>query len=206
MILTIGVINSYSQDTASYIKSGCIYSVLKSVIHQNGSPVVINFSYSNDSLWITGEIGANCGSSHIAIINKTLDTIFITTLDTGRMATCGCVFFFELKIKASANDTIVKFNGQKYNTKVIYSGFSELETNNSFIDIYPNPTGDYFTIQLKAGNQINKISILDNSGRLVKIIISKENRIDMTELPSGLYFIDVEINQQNHLFKKIIKK
>jgi hypothetical protein len=71
-------------------------------------------------------------------------------------------------------------------------------------DIYPNPTSDFLTI-LSDQLTINKITIIDISGKALKIISTDSNVIDITELPSGIYFIKI-IAKDKTITKKFVKK
>lgn len=197
---------SFANDTTTYISSACLYEVKKSgIIHQSGSPTMVLFGYYNDTLTISGMIEANCGSAHIAVIEKSMDTIFIIGEDTGKMTTCDCVFHFELKIKASVNDTIVVFNSNTYNTKHPYGLIGKLNIDNDPINLFPNPAENYLRIKTQANININRILISDITGRLIKTIINENKIIDLTGFNAGTYFIEFEINKGIHFYKKILK-
>ena len=63
-------------------------------------------------------------------------------------------------------------------------------TKNSQITIYPNPVKE--TLNLKSTLQINKIEILTVDGRLIRINnLQKDNKLDVSDLASGIYLIKV---------------
>jgi len=70
----------------------------------------------------------------------------------------------------------------------------------SKINLFPNPTINYFTIQLPEGLELQKINIYNNLG---EIIISS-NVINTIELSSGIYFVEITTNK-GIAIKKIIK-
>jgi hypothetical protein len=71
--------------------------------------------------------------------------------------------------------------------------------------IYPNPTTNDLIIE---GKDLNKIEILDITGKLVfsnhLISISSNQNIDISNLKSGIYFIKV-ITTQGEIVKKVVK-
>ena len=69
--------------------------------------------------------------------------------------------------------------------------------------VYPNPTSDILTIQ--SGTTFTRIEIYNQAGQL---IISKSNldKIDVSELNQGLYFIKVIDEEGNFGISKIVKK
>ncbi len=74
---------------------------------------------------------------------------------------------------------------------------------NYCIRIYPNPTSDNLFIGgLKGGE---KITLLDLSGRLNSLCLKmgSENRIDLSSLFNGVYFIKIEDKSLSRIFKII---
>ena len=74
--------------------------------------------------------------------------------------------------------------------------------------IIPNPFKNEFTIKLNSEPESGRLSIYNISGD--KIYASEFNetkliRIDLSELPAGLYFVHLT-NQQNTITKKIVKQ
>ena len=59
------------------------------------------------------------------------------------------------------------------------------------IIITPNPTSDYIRISNISLSRDSRVSILDISGRVIKTNIENE-RIDVTHLPKGMYFLTIE--------------
>ena len=79
---------------------------------------------------------------------------------------------------------------------------------NSFLTIYPNPANDYLMINTQSINN-DEIQIFNAFGQNVMIVESLHNvpqqRIDISQLPSGIYFIRIS-NDVNNITKKIIKQ
>ncbi|MHA7844408.1 MAG: T9SS type A sorting domain-containing protein [Winogradskyella sp.] len=69
--------------------------------------------------------------------------------------------------------------------------------------IFPNPTKNQFTIQLKNSLSLNNVNIYDNLGKLV--LTSKESTINTSILSSGLYIVEVVTTEAKGIKKLIIE-
>lgn len=81
-------------------------------------------------------------------------------------------------------------------------------TDNLF-KIYPNPIQDDVTLEFTDSKmRASSIKILDLSGRVLKTVSLKDSiiKMDLSELPSGVYFIRVETLNGQYYTKKIVKK
>ncbi|NVN95681.1 MAG: T9SS type A sorting domain-containing protein [Bacteroidetes bacterium] len=81
-------------------------------------------------------------------------------------------------------------------------GIESIPTN-SFVDIYPNPAQDILIIN--SYNHSYYLKIMDAQGKVIlsKMLKSSENKIDIANLLSGLYFIQLS-DSSNSITKKII--
>jgi hypothetical protein len=91
----------------------------------------------------------------------------------------------------------IDFNGDFSYSKIVAVKFF-----NNIITIYPNPTQEELTI-LNLGNKL--ITITDISGKEVKDFKLKGNKINVYDLPNGMYFIHFSENNLNKVTKKFIK-
>lgn len=194
----------YGQDTLSHIYGGCINQTR--LTGEDTCPEGIHFSYENDSLTIFGTMGANCCGTHLAVIEKFVDAVYISTVDTGMLCTCTCEFCFSIKIPASTNDTVVNLNGNVYNiSRVINSIKNPIENS---IEIFPNPAKTNITVKLREHvNQFARIELIDSHGVLAETItINGKSQIDLdvANIPRGTYFIRFVMRNSNSTAKKII--
>ena len=87
------------------------------------------------------------------------------------------------------------------------TGISNLNENN--FEIFPNPNNGQFTIQFKKNTEPFRISLVNSIGVLVfdKDLNFSGNQkglnMNLKELESGLYFIEIETNAKR-LFEKVI--
>jgi hypothetical protein len=86
-------------------------------------------------------------------------------------------------------------------------GVEENQTLSSFLTVYPNPTNDFLSLDKVNEINIDKIEVIDLSGRVVMTSFSNENRttIDLTSLNSGIYILKVE-SDNGTLTQKIVKQ
>ena len=63
------------------------------------------------------------------------------------------------------------------------------------LSIYPNPASDKIRLEIADGNQIEKVILIDNSGKIVGSYSENTECIDLTSYPSAVYFIEVETEQ-----------
>lgn len=78
------------------------------------------------------------------------------------------------------------------------------QNNQNTINIYPNPTSDYININSNKKITLKNIYLYDISGKEILIKTPTHNRIDLSNLPSGVYIIKImtDIGTFN---KKILK-
>lgn len=70
--------------------------------------------------------------------------------------------------------------------------------------VYPNPASDWVVVSSPDGMTIDKLILYDNTGSMVRNIHSaahKENTIDLSGLPPGLYILTVLSDQKTFTYK-----
>ncbi len=80
---------------------------------------------------------------------------------------------------------------------------------NSDLKIYPNPAADMLTLEFENQDEYDELFILDMNGRLIQDFeilkaTSGKVQIGISDLPSGVYFLDLMIGQEKQT-KKFIK-
>lgn len=78
------------------------------------------------------------------------------------------------------------------------------ETHPSLFNIYPNPTNEFIHINSTSVRLINNIELIDISGRIIKTFDKSANKLSISELPKGIYFLKIESENKLHLDKIII--
>jgi len=75
------------------------------------------------------------------------------------------------------------------------------------INIFPNPTSDYFNIESLSKMNIIAVEIMNIQGRLIenRVINKTKQTIDISNLPSGVYILKIQ-TEKGFETKKIIKQ
>jgi hypothetical protein len=105
-------------------------------------------------------------------------------------------------VPTDPNDVNSGTIGMLYQTVLQVLGINELEKES--IKVYPNPTSDYVYIKLKSNSKIEQVEIYDLSGKIVKQINIKEDKIDLSFLEKGIYILKLKNSDIQPI--KIIKK
>ncbi len=71
------------------------------------------------------------------------------------------------------------------------------------VTIYPNPFVNY--LKIDSANTIHKMELLDVNGRKLKVNITSNNKIEWIDIPSGIYFLKIYLNNKKVIQKKIVK-
>ena len=109
-------------------------------------------------------------------------------------------------VDASNNNLTYDFTGIVEISKVTASDASSTltitsETLNSFVRVYPNPTTEKLFIASKTSQ---KASLFNVAGQ--KLLESNATELDVTDLPSGIYLLNLQNTQNQISTFKIIKK
>src|SRR5690554_665324 len=97
-------------------------------------------------------------------------------------------------------------NGTDAGRVRVYDISGILSTNNFIsesFDVYPNPVSDVLNIHMKNNLSLEKVTIYNNSGQIVKE--SKEFVLNVSNLSKGIYFVEVTTNQGKAVKKVVVK-
>ncbi|HSD13746.1 MAG TPA: T9SS type A sorting domain-containing protein [Flavobacterium sp.] len=92
--------------------------------------------------------------------------------------------------------------------KVTATTLSTDSFTSSKFSVYPNPANNVVNVSNNGNIQINKVSIVDINGRIVKAMDFEsvtETQIGISELNQGVYFMNIDTNE-GIVTKKIVKK
>ncbi len=108
-----------------------------------------------------------------------------------------------------ADETInTPINGKRKNSLTTDVEIKEIKKSNDF-KLYPNPASSYINIDfLYMPDSETQIQIIDINGKTVhqQIIESASTRIDVNDLPTGMYYINSVSSDQRMVKKLIIQK
>ncbi|MFC3157888.1 T9SS type A sorting domain-containing protein [Chryseobacterium arachidis] len=71
------------------------------------------------------------------------------------------------------------------------------------VKIHPNPVETSFTISIQ--EPIQQVTIINNSGEVVKTVKGNSKNLDVSNLNSGTYFVQIKTDKEI-ITQKIIKK
>lgn len=89
------------------------------------------------------------------------------------------------------------------NTAKVVLDSKEEKQNEVEFKVYPNPTSDYLFFSKDVSDQ--KISVIDLSGNIVLKTEFSQNGLDVSGLPSGVYFVVIEDTNEK-IIKRFLKK
>lgn len=75
---------------------------------------------------------------------------------------------------------------------------------NASLNIFPNPTSSEVLVTTRFNFPIRRMRILDGYGNPTGIAVEGKNRIDMSELPAGVYMLRIQLEEYT-ISRKIIK-
>jgi photosystem II stability/assembly factor-like uncharacterized protein len=167
-----------------------------------------HFTIENDTLKIYGFYSGNCCTDKTATLRNIGDTIYIRTFETGPECTCGCGYCFSINVPNIRTDSIiVSFDGNITVAK-IQTSVSDLK-NACYLEIYPNPASNEFTILSNYLNSASSIEMTDLSGvrRYYEPNTSSDRMvINCSDFTPGVYILKVNSNNGSFISKKVIIK
>ncbi len=143
---------------------------------------------TNRIFWVENEDGLGSYGPTIVITNEVVnprDVIAANIKENGHLEV----------ISASFNDN-----------KVAWYEFTQLgieSFDKTKVNIYPNPTSSY--INIETSNLISGLILNDINGKSLDVSLI-DNKIDLSNLQSGVYFLKVNFDSGSEVVKKIIKQ
>jgi len=145
------------------------------------------------------------------------DVAFTATIDAGKLVititpdadlSYTQVYYVAIAPVEDVSDNATSLSSFTFTTVDEPSSIKEVE-NGSFIDVYPNPNNGKFMLRLgiEEGKLVD-VEIMNIQGQIVyrdriQVSSSKDEPVDISSMPSGLYFIRVTDGEQMK-FKKIL--
>jgi N-acetylmuramoyl-L-alanine amidase len=127
------------------------------------------------------------------------------------LITAGATYTYSVKAKNSVG-SVNNSNGTTSVTAISCAGKIEDNSVKAEITVYPNPTDGIFSLDINSSKD-KKIDyqIFDENGKMLKEYSNQAhqenaiNTIDISNYPSGIYFIKINIENQEYM-RKIIRK
>ena len=184
-------------DTAMYPGTEATFHYL---VHNTGyDPVEVTMHPSNE--FFTNFICTCNGVTGMTIPTEPDETVEVTMTATLRPEIePGTIAWLDIQmtIPCNCNTAMVTF----WVTPLDPDGISE---NNSMeINIFPNPTTDYVTVE---GKGLQQVDILDMTGKTLGSVFAQGHsvRLDVSDLKAGVYFISAKTRITSSFVKPILK-
>ncbi len=102
--------------------------------------------------------------------------------------------------------TAISATQSKSDSTGLWGVQSDLTVSQAKISIYPNPATNF--ISINTDDQVKQINIFNLIGRKLKTIsnVVKDQRYDITDLPNGMYLVQVVDNRHKILTTQRISK
>lgn len=209
----------------------CNYNLL-TTLNLSTNTAITDF-FCNDNLFTSMNVASNTSMSKFFCNNNSISSLDLVVNTALTMFDCNNNSLTSLNIKNGNNTNLayidVTLNSSltciqvddanymntnwssakdataSYNTDCS-TGVNEGNNNNS-VSFFPNPTKDIVNISWDSKENFNTISIVDVTGRLLKkekTVNTNFHLIDMSEIPSGIYVIEMK-NEHSILCKKLVK-
>lgn len=186
-------------NNGSYIvKSG--FSGIKDMVCANNYLYFLNGD--SQKIWRANGVVADTAPIDVFIMN---DDQLLVNENIQKMATDGESLFLTIYTKEHGSEFYAITDTLPVYLATHESDNADHKKGNVDLQIYPNPVLEYFSIQSKEKNKIETVKIFDTSGKLVKSITYNDEKINVSELVSGTYFIRIKTEKGDYL-SKILKK
>jgi len=177
------------------------FSSLKDIICTNDYLYFLNGG--SQKVWKTDGTVSNTVPMDIFVIND--DSQLLPNENIEKLATDGERLYLSIATKNHGSELY-----EVTDTLPVYLTTDDIRITdgkniNADIQIYPNPVTEYFSVKTKGEDIIQTVKIFDTSGKMVKNITYTNDKINVSEMSSGIYFIRIK-TIKGQFSGKIIKK
>lgn len=173
--------------------------------NQDSSALYVNttFSFDQGGLPDTYHNENNCWKK--SLIND--DTCFSMNLAKGRglvRVSSGC---WPDKGYSESQQVYYRKGTETWGVPLVLTSIENISDQQA-VDVYPNPVVDEFLVNVKGLSKPCKFELLDAQGRLIQqtLLNFQNNRLNLHELDSGMYFYRIMSDNKQIKAGKIIKK
>jgi hypothetical protein len=152
----------------------------------NISPFVISLSNDGGANWT--DIDTATAASNAPSLNPELGSIDISTL-AGNQANVQIKFTFGAATSTHYYWIVDDISIESFVVTEVKENVSKRTFN-----IHPNPSKGYINIDIK--DNVKAIKIIDITGKTVKSLIENSKTVNTSDLPTGVYFIQVKTNNE----------
>ena len=174
---TIFVVSDFSYN------GNCAAGIVNSQINQSGSVINIYPEY--------------CGFGDSTLCNA-VDTFYLGVLPFGNHTIN--IEYHQGTVCAGNFDTIIANFDTTFQIGVL--SIDPIASMDMEVSVFPNPTSSY--VELKSKEFIKGIKLFDMTGKEIRVLL-RDNFIDMRLLSPGFYILNIELDNDIIIKKRIIK-
>ncbi|WP_127844779.1 T9SS type A sorting domain-containing protein [Psychroflexus aestuariivivens] len=184
------------------------------------SLTLVTDNYANETTWEFVDSNGNVIAQNGALSDATSYTDFFDVNEdecyTFRIFDAQndgiCCFFGEGSFILETSEGELIYSGGEFSDEDsvefrIGESLSSEDFETESVSIYPNPTSEFIEISTSIETEFD-VQVFDMNGKILMNLDNlNSNKIDLSELASGIYFVKLQSeNQRNSITKKIIKK
>lgn len=179
---------------------GTDFSILHQFVQQSGIQPRGKLIFSNDFLYGTTSVGG--GIFRIGTDGADFENIFVFDSQSGYGSFAGLHFeddaFFGTTLYGGANG-----NGTVY--KFLEESLSVSHTDTEEISLFPNPVKDF--VQIRSAAAVKSYQLISVTGmQLMSGTNPNQNKLNMSQLQTGVYFLKLLLNNGQTKTLKMIKQ
>jgi hypothetical protein len=220
---------AYTVPNDPFVTYNWSYSGTGVTIHGNTNAVTLDFSLTATSGILSVTASTYCGTSVARTLPITFNTlhnnlaiVFVDKVLSSNVGEGNQWYKNKIPISGATSQNYTPIENGKYCSVISNNCYSDTSNYldviitkteqyiNNTIQIFPNPAKDYFTLRYTdAMSETMRMSIFSVDCILIKSYeitnksVSRECRIDVRHLPSGLYFIRIDTGHKT-ITKKLI--
>lgn len=124
----------------------------------------------------------------------------MTEEDYGTLVENTAAIFFDYNEPVITNTTLLTF----WELPIVYIAAVEQMTQDETVSVYPNPASN--VLYITSENMITDVTLLDLNGKIILKYVNYTDceKIDVSKVPTGLYFLKLIDDDNNTIIKKII--
>lgn len=164
--------------------------VVRKVKVKLATPILLNGTMSDGRVWMSTKSDANAWATTAhyetgeGVVGESL-AMGSNTYDWFQLLNQECLY----ELQAECN--LLSVSDSDFSSKV---------------GIYPNPAQDYFEFKGLSGTKIVSTNIYSTNGSLVKTVNSDEQKVNVSQLKTGVYIVQTKTANGNTFTNKLIKK